>query len=565
MSKTKRFFAILMTMALAMSMLIASSAMSFAANDIEGAAYDTAYFTVGADEVDLDGHTFNAVQIVKATTAVKDDKGEYTGEYTGLSWGAQMSDAKVTGLLAALKADNTLKDDFKDFTDDFTAAAFADTISDYEGAKAEALIKVIKGLQLPAGQTITVAKDMQPVELTAGIGLYMIDDTTASLDNDVANATILTAVPGSNTIRIKVDKPSQDKEVKENSSKMSGDGWNEVSDYNIGDYVPYKITSKVPNAEKFDNYTMTFTDEMSSGLTFADTISGVAADKKLKVTVGTQVLDPANYTLNSTDAQHFTVTLQVKNNGTQTLTAGSDIKIEFYGLLNANAVIGLDGNTNKSKLTYSNNPDDDSSTTETPWDTVITFTYELDVTKIDGETSAKLPGAQFALKATTGEHADDYVVVNDAGKVTGWTSDKPAADATDNGALLVANDQGQFNVIGLDDGTYVLEEIKAPKGYTLIEPITLVISATTSNGSDYTDVLHDHANEALTGTTLKVDDEDAVASETVGVLKTTVENRSGATLPETGGIGTIIFYVLGTLLVVGCGIVLISKKRMESK
>ena len=536
--------------------------------EVTGAAYST-YFTAKADEVDLVGHTFNAVQIVKAKGI---DTEKNPPVYTGLSWGAQITD-NGAALLTKLQADTTLKDDFKDFVttttagkDLFTAAAFADAIKEYDTVQLEALIKVVKSLNL-TGQTITVGPDTMPVELTAGIGLYMIDDTTTvSGQDDTANATILMAAPGENTINIKVDQPSQDKEVLENTKYE----WNEVSDYNIGDYVPYKITSKVPNAEKFANYSMKFTDTMSDGLTFADTISGVVDTNKLKVTVGTTTLDATAYTLTPADnGRGFTLELPVKKDGTQTLTAGAAITIEFWGLLNKDAEIGLDGNTNTSKLEYSNNPDDDTSKGETPEDTVITFTYELDVNKIDGETKAKLEGALFALKAVDGDHAGQYVLVDGDGFVSGWTTtvptDKTAPDAQGNTPLLVSDSNGDFKVIGLDHGEYSLIEIKAPKGYNTIDPIKLEVKATTVHGKDYTDELAGTASNALTELKLDVTANGKTTTsdgdKTTGIVSTVVENNSGATLPSTGGIGTTIFYVLGGLLIAGAGIVLVARRK----
>ena len=568
MKRFKRVLALLAVAVLVMSMGMGAMATATEA-PVNGAGYEKAYFTPSAAEVDLIGHKFNAVQIVKAQsydTATK--------EYTGLSWGAQITDQKVAPLLAALQADPTLKNDFSKFVTDpgqvttekplFTAAAFADVIGNYStSVKLEALIKVIKGLNLTGGQSIDVTKDMQPVELTAGIGLYMIDDTTETLTDDVANASILMAVPGSNTIRIKVDKPTQDKEVKENVKAE----WNEVSDYNIGDYVPYKIKSKIPNAEKFENYTMTFTDTMSSGLTFADTVQGVTDAHKLKITIGGETLT-TGYTL-APSAQGFTLVLPVKTNGTQAYTAGSEIEIDFFGLLNEGAVIGTDGNTNKSTLTYSNDPDSNSTAT-TPEDTVITFTYELDVDKIDGVTKKALPGAQFALMAATGEHTGKYAVVNKSGILTGWADEQPTEDDTTNGALLIADSEGKFKVVGLDDGTYTLTEIKAPAGYNAIHPISVVIGATTENGKDYTGELNDTASKALTAlkVTVKPANSDGTTvdgSITNGNVEIQVENNSGSTLPETGGIGTTMFYIIGAILVIGAGVILIARRRMNGQ
>lgn len=569
MKKFKRFLALLTVAVLVMSMGMGAMATA-PENPVNGAEYQSAYFSPSAESVDLIGHTFNVVQVVKADSYDADK-----GEYNGLSWGAQISD-KGAALLTALKADTTLKDDFKDYVIDpddvtetkplFTAASFAAVIKDYTtSAKQEALIKVIQGLNL-TGQEITVTENMSPVPLTAGIGLYMVDDTTAAtaLTDDVANASILMAVPGSNMIRIKVDKPTQDKTVQENIKAE----WNEVSDYNIGDYVPYKITSKIPNAEKFDSYTMTFTDEMSSGLTFADTVADVAATHKLKITVGGTELEASQYTL-TPSAQGFTLALPVKDapGTTQLFTAGAAVEITFFGLLNENADTGTDGNTNKSKLTYSNNPDSSTSTAETPWDTVITFTYELDVEKVDGVTGEALPGAQFALSAVTGEHATKYAIVDENGVLTGWTETIPAADQMTNGALLVADQDGKFKVVGLDDGTYTLTEIKPPAGYNAIHPIAVVISGTTENGKDYTDDLHDAPGEALTAlkVTVTVDSKSTENTGTIntGIVEMTVENNSGAALPETGGVGTTMFYIIGAALVIGAGVVLVSRRRMN--
>jgi len=575
MKRFKRVLALLAVAVLVMSMGMGAMAAESEAT-VDRVGYDHAYFAPAAESVDLIGHTFNAVQVVAAESYDAETK-----EYMGLSWGAQIEDDGVAALLTALKANSTLAADFSAFVTNpaavtetkplFTAAAFADVISDYTDSpvKKEALIKVIKGLDL-TGQKIIVSENMNPVKLDAGIGLYMVDDTTkaASLDDDVTNASILMAVPGSNIIRIKVDKPKQDKEVKENATST----WNEVSDYNIGDYVPYRITSNIPNAEKFENYTMTFTDKMSAGLTFADTVTGVADAQKLKITVGGTALADTAYTLTPDEEAHgFTLELPVKTSpsATQTYTEGSEIVIEFFGLLNENAAIGngTGGNTNKSTLKYSNDPDS-TSTATTTLDTVITFTYELDVLKIDGATEKILPGAQFALKATSGEHSGKYAVVDKNGILTGWTETKPEKDATTNGALLISGEDGKFNVVGLDCGEYLLTEIKAPAGYNLISPdIVVEIKATTKNGKDYTDELQTQASNALTKleVNVPVNGTDALkeGKAAEGIVEIQIENNSGSTLPETGGIGTTLFYIIGAILVIGAGVLLVARRRMN--
>ena len=192
----------------------------------------------------------------------------------------------------------------------------------------------------------------------------------------------------------------------------------------------------------------------------------------------------------------------------------------------------------------------------------------MDVLKIDGATEEILPGAQFALKATSGEHSGKYVVVDENGILTGWTETKPEKDATTNGALLISDKNGKFNIVGLDCGEYLLTEIKAPAGYNLITPdIVVEIKATTKNGKDYTDELQIQASNALTKLEVNVPvngtDAPKEGNAAKGIVEIQVENNSGSTLPETGGIGTTLFYIIGAILVIGAGVLLVARRRMN--
>ena len=241
--------------------------------------------------------------------------------------------------------------------------------------------------------------------------------------------------------------------------------------------------------------------------------------------------------------------------------------------MNENADIGLDGNENTAYLEFSNDPNGDGLG-RTAEDTVIVFTYELDGTKVDGETQAALQNAQFVL--LNGAKSEAAMVVD--GKVTGWAkvaTEAAAGDVQmpgtyeewverygDQNVILTSAADGTFKIAGLDDGTYYLREIQAPNGYNLLEEdVKLVITAETSNVQNWAG----EPDQALTALNISVND--GVAQDGVldtGIVNVTVRNNQGATLPETGGMGTTLFYIIGGLLVVGAGILLVVRIRMKA-
>ena len=263
---------------------------------------------------------------------------------------------------------------------------------------------------------------------------------------------------------------------------------------------------------------------------------------------------------------NLTVTFDNLKN-VENVTATSQIVVEFTAELLSNAVIGKAGNKNEVYLEYSNNPNvtGEGTTGSTKTDKVLVFTYELDVTKVDGQDpEKKLGSAQFVLlssdKTKVAEVAD--------GKFVQWVA-VPAADAEGKiawpaGTTLTSAANGLFVISGLDAGSYYLRETVAPAGYNLLKnDISVKIDATLDKSED---------NPALTALklTVKEDKEGAAATESDGVLETgivatNVENNSGTQLPETGGIGTTIFYVVGGFLVLTAVVLLVTKKRMNAK
>ena len=215
------------------------------------------------------------------------------------------------------------------------------------------------------------------------------------------------------------------------------------------------------------------------------------------------------------------------------ITKDTNIVINYTAKLTSDAAADT-GYDNDTWLDYG-----DSQHTE--HDKTTTYTWKLPIYKyhMDGATKKPLAGAEFILYKGSEESRVYAQVTN--GKLTGWTTTK--AEAT----KLVSDAEGEIAVEGLDADTYYLEETKAPDGYNkLAGPVKVVISHTvTGEGAQMTH-------------TLKQGETDAE------VKRVEIENKSGTLLPDTGGIGTTIFYVLGSILVIGAVVLLITKKRMSA-
>lgn len=195
----------------------------------------------------------------------------------------------------------------------------------------------------------------------------------------------------------------------------------------------------------------------------------------------------------------------------------------------------LDGNVNTAYLDYNNNPYGDESTWKTQTDIATVYSYGIIVKKVDKSDKALLPGAEFTLKKRGESGAIQFVGSNGVYHVAA------AAESGESSAILavgaIGDKMGKLVISGLDVGTYELTETKAPDGYIkLSAPVTITITDGNSNG--------------------KVDDGSASADGTDGYVELTVENGKGFTLPSTGGMGTMLFTAIGTVLM-GGGLVLL--------
>ena len=381
-----------------------------------------------------------------------------------------------------------------------------------EGANPADFAKAAKGQlsgKTAAGQ-VTPTADGSATISNLKLGYYLVDSTVGALCE-------LNTTKPSVEITDKNTKPTIEKKVQEDS-----DGnWGDVNDADIGQTVNFKSTiSAKPGARKYVVH-----DKMDAALEFGSVTSITAGDTTLAAGKDYTVV-----TSGLTDGCTFHIVF------TQTyldsITADTKIVINYTAKLTSDAVAGT-GYVNDTWLDYGDNQ-------HTEHDTTTTYTWKLPIYKYhkDGEAEKALAGAEFILYKGTDESNREYAQVAN-GKLTGWTKVKTKA------TTLVSNAKGEIAVEGLDADTYYLEETKAPGGYNkLAGPVKVEISHTVTDAP------------AQMTHTLKQD--------ATNVEKVEIENKSGTELPSTGGIGTTIFYVLGSILVIGAVVLLIAKKRMSA-
>lgn len=388
-------------------------------------------------------------------------------------------------------------------------------------------------------------------------GYYIVKDVTDLATKDDANSAYIVQVAGNTTVAIKNAKPTVDKQVLDetgDAEKGATDGWGESADHAINERFQFKLTATVPkndDLKAYKSYQLQFEDSMSAGVTFEDIKSVIVKSGNAE-----KALTAADYTETATatdDKAGLSWTLKIDDLKTklpENVALGENeiqVEVVYNAHLNENAVVSKENvtngtkdtvNNNKVDLVYSNNPDSTGKgeTGKTPEDYVWVFTYGVDNTKyknaVDEKNALKDAGFKLYDEAGTTEIKLAY---DDTKKVY-----YPTTAGT--GAEMKSAADGKFNIIGLDAGKYVLKETSTPAGYNTCAPINIVISA---------------AHEENTDSSVKLD---LTGSAN---MKNDVINKSGSSLPSTGGIGTTIFYVAGGVLVVGAGVLLITKKRAK--
>lgn len=476
-------------LAFAMVMAIAMPSVVMAA--------DNGSITITGAKAD---HTFEAYQIFA---------GEVSGKtLSNLKWGNGVNEDGRDELGSA-------KDNAEKLKNEIDAKDFA--------------YKVAKYLGTPAGESTRDGENYKIENLAPGY--YLVKDKDRTVPDAETYTKFILKVVGTAEVKVKSEVPTSQKKVKDtNDTTGATTVWQDSADYDIGDQVPFQLTGTV--AKDFSDYKgaykLVFHDKESAGLTFNPGSVEVKVD-------GTKIV--TGYTVKTTELEAG-CTFEVVFEDLKTIDSvhnGSVITVEYTSELNGDAEIGLPGNPNEMRMEFSNNPnvEQNGTTTYTPWDKVIVFTYKTIINKVDSEKKS-LAGAAFKLE-----------------KVNKDGSNKLVKEFTADGRTL-------FEFKGLDDGKYILTETKTPEGYNTMDPITFEITATHDLESS-NPTLTELSGNKVTGEIV------FTVSEGDGSLTADVVNNKGSELPETGGMGTTVLYAAGTLMILAAAAFLVMKKKADSK
>lgn len=493
-------------------------------------------------------HSFEAFQIFQGD--VSDDN----TKISNVKWGKNITNS--TDFLEKLTADPTISGEFNNPT---TAQDVLAVISKWHDsddnsiAFARFVCHYLYSGAVDPGTSIPSSGDVVEIPID-GAGYYLIVDTTDFSTGDsyhAYNSFLLKVNKGKFNLPIKPKfvKPTVEKKVYDNDNNdiSSAGGWGNSADHAINEKFKFQLIAKLPASsdrayDYYDNYTVRFTDTLSEGITFdnLDTVEITNGDGG-----ASQVITDTHYKLDK-DGLPSSFKLSIDDVKTcapgLNLNNGATITVTYTAHLNDKAAVNTaDGasngeNKNSVYLQYSNNPRINTSLDWTPTSEVRVYTYQLNNTKYhdDDNSNNVLAGAGFRLYSDKACNEAQEIKLK---KNTDGTYSRYFG--TEAGDEMISGNDGQFNVKGLDAGTYYLKETKTPDGYSACDNKEIVISAT-----------HDVNHVSLSGN-----------------LSNKIINKKagGITLPSTGGIGTTLFYVVGGGLMVAAIVLLVTKKRMENK
>lgn len=563
-----------LTAALSFGGVMAPVTMAFAA----GTPTVATDGNVKIDEKTYKDTTFKGIQIFKAKVTQNYDGSAWSGDKTlsDIDWASPDVMSVVTGAftgVAEAPAANA------------GAQAWAKYIKDNAGNKVGQTAKVDAGSTLDKiaaaleGSTLTWTNPGDSSKgdfkaLNTGYWLFVTANVGSTTSSDSANGNtdaytspIFTVVGGEDVkAEPKKDVPNVTKAVKDDAvdgTFGTFENPNKAADSQMGDYVDYLLTGTVAsNINTYSTYKYTFTDELPKSMTpkFKDgsttpDVTVKIGDTEVKTDCYTAMYGNDKITVDFTDLKNCTD----ESGNSIVLNSGSKVTVEYKAKLDSTKIFengkikdefkGLVGKAQKNKvtLTYSNNPHAEGvgATVEHP---AYDYTYGIDVTKVGSDDETKgLKGVEFTLQ----EQGDTnkFIMANGV-----KTTDEAKAK-------LTTDDSGKLNVVGLDEGTYVLTEVTPAPGYnnSAANGVTFTIKRDLNqNGDDVTP----SADSAINAANGVVKNNSATAS--TGKLSFIIVDQQGSGLPLTGLNGVTFTWIAGgAVLCIGVAHLIRSRKQAE--
>lgn len=499
------------SMALAAMMALAVLASALPAKVF--AAAPTGTLTVTSGNKEFNGKKVTAWQMFSATATADGSNASYT---LNDAWAPFFTGGSLDGFVATDKTGAELSD---------AAVAYVTALVNEGDQK---VVDFAKKAADWAKKTGVVATSTVPAAASGNdyvakfeglpFGYYVVSPQSGSTADRGTDAILVNVVTAMKNVNLKSEYPTINKTV---------DNGQNHADAQVGDVLNFELKSKVPNMAEYSTYVLNFVDTLSKGLTLDQ--------NTIKVTIGgLELQKDVDYTVSATGGNGAVTELKITMidfKAKHESKAGEEIKVTYSASINEYAVAGLDDAGNTAKLEYSNDPINGGTGTSVP-SVTHGYTFGFDLIKTDGGDATALAGAVFKLQKKL-DGTPIKLIVENAGDESNPAVVRPVKVGEEGVDTIATPKSGKITFRGLDAAEYQLVEVEAPNGYNKLKnPVDVKIEATyNEDGSLKAWTVNGGAND----------------------VELSIQNNKGALLPETGGIGTILFTLVGAVAI-GYGI-----------